>query len=441
MNLRYELKKVNGEYKMAQNSVSRTTLWGCVLGHGLEMYDFTLYGAFTTLIALHFFDQNSSESSFIFALLALSAGYIARPMGAVLFGYIGDIYGRKRSLILTILIASIATGTIGLCPSYISLGVLSSVILFIARFLQGFCAGAETSDASVYLIESSPKEKSSFGSSMIFLSGGIGCLIALFTSKLFLTFESDVAWRYPFLIGCFFGVFVLYLRFQSDESREFSQQNNNTANLSIVFKKLIFKHTSGLGKSISCGFLSGVTSTTIVVFVNLYLHKLKGFEMSSALTFSLYGLIPFIMSCFFCSRITSRETRNKVITLAMASLFILGGPYFYAVATGVVEAIIIAQVALGLCAGAFIAPVNSLLAEQFPPDVRCTGVSVGYNIGYAFTSGIYPILAFKLIDYTGNIYSPCVFILFFSGLALCAVLGPWRTSIRAQTDLNTTLPA
>lgn len=422
---------------MSKNKIPKNIFWSCVLGHGLEMYDFTLYGAFTTLIALHFFENMETKSSFLPALLALSVGYVARPFGAVLFGYIGDIYGRKKSLIFTMLIASIATGLIGICPPYASIGILAPILLFTARFMQGLCVGAETSDVSVFLIEHCQSERSSYGSAMIFLSGGVGYLIALFVSKIFIGFGSSWVWRIPFIIGFGVGVFVLYLRCNIEESIEFVNSMHDTKTLSFsFFKKLVRHHTSGIAKAIACGLLSGITSTTIIVFVNLYLYKVNDVDMTDALSFSVYGMIPFILSCYFCSKISSNHIRNKIIVIAASGLFFFAWPYFYLIGTGMTLIIVFAQIIFGILAGSFIAPVNSLLAEQFPAEMRCTGVSVGYNTGYALTSGFYPILAFTLIEITGNIYSPAIFILVFSSIALVAVYGRNNEKSTNITPIN-----
>lgn len=408
---------------MSNEEIPKITLWSCILGHGLEMYDFTLYGAFITIIALNFFSGVGSESSFFLALIALSVGYIARPLGAMLFGYIGDIYGRKKSLIFTILLASLATGTIGLCPSYTSIGILASVTLFLARLTQGLCAGAETSSASVFLIEHCTTERSSYGSAMIFLSGGSGCLIALLISKVFISLDFVWAWRIPFIIGLLVGGIILYLRFRVEESIEFKNNYVKKDIASFVFfSKLIKNHSFGLIKAFFCGTLSGITSTTIVVFVNLFLYKILNVRMSTSIVFSVYGLSSFLFSCFICSKISSRIIRDKVIISALIGLILWSVPYFYLISTRLSTLIIFAQIILGFLAGSFIAPIKSFLAEQFPVSVRCTGVSVGYNTGYALTSGLYPIMAFQLIEITGNIYAPAIFIFLFAVLLLFVVV-------------------
>jgi MFS family permease len=215
---------------------------------------------------------------------------------------------------------------------------------------------------------------------------------------------------------------VLYLRYNVKESVEFINSTHHKKALNFsFFKKLAQYHASGITKAVSCGLLSGTTSTTIVVFVNLYLHKVLGLEMADALSFSLYGMVPFILFCYFCSKIYSNYIRNKVIIGAIGGLILFAWPYFYIIGTGMTPTIILAQIILGILAGSFIAPVNSLLAEQFPAEVRCTGVSIGYNAGYALTSGLYPILAFKLIEITESIYSPAIFIFIFSLIAFVSI--------------------
>ena len=400
-------------------TVPRKTLWSCVLGHGLEMYDFTLYGTFTTVIADHFF----KATSFWPALLALSVGYLARPLGALLFGWVSDIYGRKTSLIFTILISSVATGVIGLCPSYALIGVFSSVLLCIARFAQGLCAGAETSDASVFLIENCPLEQTTYGSAVIFLSGSMGCLVALCMGQVFIALTAPWAWRVPFLLGCGAGAFILYLRVQVKESAAFTHKLKDSTKRPVMsfITHTIRQYPSPVFQAVCCGLLSGITSTTLVVFSNLYLHKILGIAMGSALFFSVFGMLPFMMSCFLCRRVSSRAARNKIVRGAVAGILFFSGPYFFLLQTGFPPVICAAQMLFGMLAGSFIAPINALLAEFFPVEVRCTGISVGYNTGYAFTSGLYPLLAFYLIEVTGCLYMPSLFPFFFAALALYVI--------------------
>lgn len=422
--------------KINNQKIPRLILWSSILGHALEMYDFTLYGAFTAFIASHFFPNTTFDGSFFFALIALSVGYVARPLGAIIFGYIGDIYGRKRSLILTISVASLSTGAIGICPSYSSIGILSSLILFLARFMQGLCAGSETSDASVFLIEHCKPNYSSYGSAMIFLSGATGCLIALLISRVLLSFSYEWAWRIPFILGLVAGTIVLYMRLKVKESIEYKNSRKlNTSFGFCLFHKIVTLYSAGFLKALSCGALSGITSTTIVVFINLFLYKILTVDIKSALSFSLYGLFTFIFSCFFCSKISSNYKRNNVIMYAILGLILFSLPYFYLVGTGSTFEIILAQMVLGIFAGAFIAPTNAFLAEQFPVNLRCTGVSVGYNTGFAITSGLYPILAFRIIELTGNVCAPAVFMIVFGLLALLAITTKPRLSHTARFGL------
>jgi MHS family proline/betaine transporter-like MFS transporter len=408
---------------------SKKLFWSCVLGNALELYDFTLYGVFTPLIAINFFPIVDDLSSFFASLTALTIGYFARPIGAILFGYIGDKYGRKKSLILTMMMMSIATGAIGLCPSYAFIGIASSIILFFARFIQGLCAGGETTGATIFLIENNPERSSSFSSAMIFVSGGVGCLIALFLGNIFLSISYSWGWRIPFLLGLLFGIFLLWLRLKTEESSEFIKVISNKKFITkFPIVDIMLKYPIGLTRAILCGALSGVMSSTIIVFINLYLFKILKLQLQSSLSYSAIGLVAFLLASFFCTKISSSLKRDKIILFGSLGLIVTAYPYFYILSTGVNFLIIIAQLILGLFSGCFVSLINSYLSEQFPLNVRFSGVSVGYNLGYAVCAGLFPILSFKLIDITGNIFSPAIYIIVIGILSSMAIGINYRKS-------------
>ena len=404
----------------SNNSIPRMTLYGSILGHGLEMYDFTLYGALINSISEAYF--TFSHSSFYLALLSLSTGYIARPFGALLIGYMADKYGRKIGLIFTIFCASLATGAIGLCPTYEQIGITAPIVLICARLLQGICAGAETSNSSVFLIEHCQKDSTSFGTSMIFFSGGLGCIIALLVSIIFLETEYLWGWRIPFVMGMVIGIIILFIRLKIsesliyEESRDYSQE--------IKFKdyyKILLFYNKKIISTVMCGALSGITSTTLIVFANLFLQKQHGIKTVESLLFSIYGLIAFLFSCFLCSKISSKITRRMVINISLIGLTIWSLPYFLLLNKNIFIYSLSAQIIFGTFAGAFISTTKSLVIEQFPAYIRCTLVSLGYNFGYAMTSGIYIFLSFWLINFTGYNVTPFILVSIFALLMLFTV--------------------
>ena len=394
-------------------TIPKVTVYGSILGHGLEMYDFTLYGALIGLISEAYF--TFSNSSFYLALLSLSTGYIARPFGALLIGYMADRYGRKTGLIFTIFCASLATGAIGLCPTYEQIGIIAPVVLVCARLLQGICAGAETSNSSVFLTEHCQKDSTSFGTSMIFFSGGLGCILALLVSLIFLETEYLWGWRIPFIIGMIIGIIILLIRLKINES--FIYEKSRYYSQQIKFKdyyNIFAFYNKKIIITIMCGALSGITSTTLIVFSNLFLQKEHGIKIAESLLFSIYGLIAFLFSCFFCSKINSKIIRKKVIRISLIGIIIWSLPYFLLLGQNIFIYSLSAQVILGIFAGAFISTTKSLVIEQFPVYIRCTLVSLGYNFGYAMTSGIYILLSFWLINFTGYNFTPFILLSIFA---------------------------
>jgi MFS family permease len=401
---------------------SNKVMWACILGNGLETYDFTLCGVFSSIITIHYFSSTSPKSAFFATLTALSVGYFARPLGALIFGHIGDKIGRKKSLMYSMTLMAIGTGAIGLCPSYEKIGIFASIFLFIARLIQGLCAGGEISGASIFLIEHSSREKSSFSSAIIFVSGGVGCLLALSIGGFFvdITKETEI-WRIPFFLGSIVGLVALYLRNSIEESPQFIESERKQILVKYPIFEAIKSYPLAMFRVICCGGFSGTMSSTVIVFSNMYLHKIINYPLKHSLFHSAIGLLSFVVTSFACSQVSSDKIRDKIILLGSIGIFLGVYPAFYFMQTGVLVLIIFGQVILGSLSGCFVSLINSFMSDLFPPEVRYSGLGLGYNIGYALCAGCLPLASFKLIELTGNVYSPVYFIMLMSVVGSVAV--------------------
>ncbi|HEX5126950.1 MAG TPA: MFS transporter, partial [Rhodocyclaceae bacterium] len=206
----------------------RKVIFASSLGTVFEWYDFYLYGSLAAIIGKQFFAGVNDTTSFIFALLAFSAGFAVRPFGAIFFGRLGDLIGRKHTFLITILIMGLSTALVGVLPGYASIGVAAPVILITLRLLQGLALGGEYGGAATYVAEHAPKGKRGFFTSWIQTTATLGLFLSLLVILACRRYISpddfdSWGWRVPFLISVLLLIISVYIRLQLNESPVFQK--------------------------------------------------------------------------------------------------------------------------------------------------------------------------------------------------------------------------
>ncbi|MHC6224901.1 MFS transporter [Pseudomonas sp. X10] len=206
----------------------RKVIFASSLGTVFEWYDFYLYGSLAAIIARHFFAGVNETTAFIFALLAFAAGFAVRPFGAIVFGRLGDMIGRKHTFLITIVIMGISTAVVGMLPSYATIGVAAPIILITLRLLQGLALGGEYGGAATYVAEHAPPGKRGFFTSWIQTTATLGLfmsLLVILACRTILGSEAfeEWGWRIPFLLSILLLVISVYIRLQLNESPVFQK--------------------------------------------------------------------------------------------------------------------------------------------------------------------------------------------------------------------------
>lgn len=204
----------------------RKVIFASSLGTVFEWYDFYLYGSLAAIIAKHFFAGVNETTSFIFALLAFAAGFAVRPFGAIVFGRLGDMIGRKHTFLITIVIMGISTAIVGFLPGYATIGVAAPIILITLRLLQGLALGGEYGGAATYVAEHAPKGKRGYFTSWIQTTATLGLFLSLLVILACRTILGNEAfeawgWRIPFLLSILLLIISVYIRLQLSESPVF----------------------------------------------------------------------------------------------------------------------------------------------------------------------------------------------------------------------------
>lgn len=377
-----------------------------MVGNALEWYDYALYGHFAAIISMQFFPSDDPFNSMLATFGVFAAGFLTRPLGAVLFGYIGDRYGRKISLAVSILLMAIPTASIGLLPTYAQIGVAAPILLTVIRLLQGLSLGGEFSGSITYVTEHAPMRKRGIvGSSAMFslvLGILVGSLVAtVFAETLSTEDLTSWGWRVPFVIGLVIGLVGLYIRTQLHESPVY-QEAKSAGHLSSRPLREAFGH-HWQEMLLAVGFYMAVTVPfyMLAVFMNTFVTRVLGQPIEDALLMNTLNLLVMMVMVPFSGALSDKIGRKPVLIAVAIGYILLSYPIFHLLVQGGFLNALISQLLLAALVGWFIGPIPALLVELFPTSVRYTGMSVSYNFCAAAFGGTTPIVATWMVQVTG----------------------------------------
>lgn len=390
-----------------QSDLRRRILIPCLIGNSLEFYDFTLCGVFIAILGKNFFPSGDDFAALLGGIFAFSAAFWTRPLGALLFGYIGDKYGRKQALTFSVLFMGVPTLIIGLLPTYASIGLIAPCILLGCRLMQGLCTGGEYNGAAVFALEHM-KAKPGMISGLISASCVVGAVSATLMAYIvtnFLTFEQ--AWRIPFYLGACVAVVGYILRKRAMETTEFIKRKP-IKGLPIV--EIIKNHPKQYALAIASGAFNGILSYTLFGFLNLYLTQYIGVKETGSLFFNIFGLFAFMICCPIFGRISDKISPYHSMILASVVAIFSSWIGFFLLQYGSVEEIITGQIFIGIGVGSFVGPSHIFLQKQFLPEVRYTGVASGFSIGMAITGGTTALMMTYVLKQTHLLLAPAIYI-------------------------------
>ncbi|WP_199862342.1 MFS transporter [Plantibacter sp. CFBP 8804] len=408
------------------------------VGNFIEWYEFGIYGFLATILAAQFFSdgQQTGIESLIATYASFAIAFFFRPVGAALFGRIGDRIGRKPTLILVLVMMSGATALIGILPTYASIGIAAPILLTLVRILQGLSAGGEFGGAVSVMTEFAPAGKRGFyGSWQSFtvalgLLGGAGT-VALLASLLS---EADLAawgWRIAFLLAIPLGAVALFLRLKLEETPEF--QKVAAADTTDVAKPVVVRAGAAeTAKAILLGIgrLMGWSAAgyTFLVVMPSYLQSSLNASFQEALISTVLANAGFAATILPAGWLSDKIGRRWVmlagtgliVILALPLLNVLQNPDLGVGVHGL--AVFVAGAVVGLIAG----PGPAMLAEMFPTSVRYTGLGLSYSISNAIFSGSAGLIITSLIASTGNVDVPAYYVMatcLVSAIAIATLRG------------------
>ncbi|TCC40761.1 MFS transporter [Kribbella speibonae] len=404
---------------------TRRSLVAGTVGNFVEWYEFGAYGFFATVIAANFFSSTatSDAESLIKTYASFALAFFFRPIGAAVFGRVGDRIGRRPTLILVLLLMTLSTTLIGLLPTYASVGAAAPWLLTLVRALQGLSAGGEFGGAVSIMTEFAPRTKrglygawQSFTVALGLLAGaGLAATLATTLSKDAL---SDWGWRVPFLVALPLGLVALWLRLKLDETPSFTrvQEQPRPAAAGEVAKAIAL----GIGRLMGWS----AAGYTFLVVMPSYLQATLNATFQQALVATVLANTGFAVSILPAGWLSDRIGRRPVMVAGAALVVVLAFPLMNLLqdkesgnaAKGI--AVFVAGLIVGLMAG----PGPAMLAEMFPTRARYTGLGLAYSLSNAVFSGSAGLIITELIKRTKNIDIPAWYVVVTCAVSVIALL-------------------
>jgi MFS transporter, MHS family, proline/betaine transporter len=410
-----------------------------MIGNGLEWYDFMIYGLLATTIGAQFFPVDGVYNQLILSFGVFAAGFLMRPLGAVIFGCLGDKIGRKYSLAVSILVMAFSTAAIGLIPNYATIGILAPLILTLLRLIQGLALGGELSVSIAYVVEHGNQEKRGLIGSSILVSMMIGILIA---KGIIVTLQQIVGpeafqvwgWRIPFILGVFIGLVGFYIRTSLGESPVYTEAKQQQALSKRPVQETFFKYGKEL--LVVHGLYCAVTIPFygFTIFMKTYLEDILNYSYDDVGVIDLVSSIVLLIVIPISAQLSDRWGRRTVLGIGCMLFFTLTYPAFALIQTENFISCLVGQILLAITIGVYIGPVPAVLIEAFPTSIRSTAAGLASNITATLLGGTSPAIITLLIQKTGSFYAPCWYFIASAVISAVSLLFYPETNKRNLND-------
>jgi MHS family proline/betaine transporter-like MFS transporter len=384
--------------------ISRTSMAVAALSTIVEWYDFTLYLYFATVLSRVFF--GGGETSLLATLGGFAVAYGMRPLGAMVFGHIGDRIGRRRMLLLSMMLMTLAMLATALLPSHASLGPAAGLLLILLRCFMAFSVGGEYTGVVAYLLEGARAERRGFITSLASAASEIGALLAVGVSALTVSAVSTAqldawGWRIPFFVGAALAGCVWIARSSMEESPDFERQVAQDTVPASPIGHTLAHHRPALYRTFAISALGSITYYVGITYVPAFLSSSGILPEERSLWLSTLAAVAVILVTPLTGALSDRVGRRPVLVWLAAAGVLLPLATFELMTRGAEAQIALGAVLLACLAGGVSAVGAPATAEQFPGEGRLSGLALGVTMATAIFGGLTPFLAELLIAFTG----------------------------------------
>ena len=408
-----------------------------ISGNILEYYDFTVYTVFSVAIGKAFFPDNSEIVQILSSLGVFAAGFVPRPVGGIIFGYVADKHGRRVSLITSMLGMTIPTFIIGLIPSYSEIGFLAPACLVLMRLLQGLCISGEGAGAAIFILEHYQNLRPGFTAGIVHASNIAGTLFAAIVGIIFAYFfpKLDWAWRFAFIFGGLMGLVGFYFRLKVAETPIFLMLSKKKQTLKAPFLNVLKNAKTSMFVTFCLGACASSIVYLIKTYINIYHCNVLRFDDTIARAYLAYSSIVMMIAMPISGHISDVIGRFRMITISAISVFILAAPCFILLSYENIFQQFTALTLLAILGGMIAGSAYIFIISLFSPEQRFSGVAFSYNLGIALCGGTSAVISRWLVEITGLYYAPSLYIMLTSSIFL-TVIYIMRNSIKKLLDIN-----
>jgi metabolite-proton symporter len=421
----------------------RKVIAASLVGTSLEWYDFFLYGTASALVFNKLFFPNFDPLvGTLLAFATYAVGFIARPLGGLVFGHFGDRVGRKQVLIVTLLIMGIATFLIGALPTYQAIGVAAPILLVVLRFVQGLGLGGEWGGAVLMSLEHGAPDRRGLNASWpqvgvpvgnLLAAGVLGLLNLLLTEDAFLSW----GWRVAFFLSGALVLVGLWIRLTITESPLFEEVESAGEKARMPLIEVIKRHPRGLLVAMGARLGTDVAFYTFTLYILTFLTANLGLPRSVGLNAVLIGSAVQVALIPLFGGLSDRYGRRPVYALGAVSAAVWAFVFFPLLSTRSPVVIVLATVVALVTHAAMYGPQAAFIAEMFSTELRYSGASMGYQIAGVLGGGIAPLVSIALAGATGTAFAVSFYVLAMVALTLVAL---WAAPETAWEDLHDHAP-
>lgn len=383
--------------------ITSCKLWNACLGNLFEHYDTALFGLLSPFLAPLIFPKHEPITALILTYAIIPLGMLARPFGSLVFGYIGDVYGRSHALFLTLAGMSFVSGCIAFSPTYLQAGLLAPVIFCLGRIFQNFLAAGETMGGAIYLLENSSEKRHDLLSSLYSASTMGGHLLASFGIFILSYYNLiDPGWRFLYLTGCLTAFFGAVLRRSSPAIAQSPTQFSQTL---FNLKSILWTNRKQLTLiAITAGF-SHATYSIALILMNGLIPLVSPLTKAEVMRINTYLLILDFCALPFFGWIASKVPREKLMLAASLGVVIFAMPLMLSLQEASLTSMIGVRIAFVIFGVAFCAPFHAWAQQLIAPNGRYAVISLGYSLGTQLLGGPTAALGLWCFQKTGVIAS------------------------------------
>ncbi|KAA8920545.1 proline/betaine transporter [Xanthomonas sontii] len=407
------------EVTVVDKPMLKRAVGAAALGNAMEWFDFGVYGYLAVTLGHVFFPSTNPTAQLIATFATFTVAFLVRPLGGLVFGPLGDRYGRQKVLAATMILMALGTFSIGLIPSYARIGIWAPILLLVARLVQGFSTGGEYGGAATFIAEYSTDRNRGFMSSWLEFGtlGGYIAGAATVTALHFALSDAqmlDWGWRVPFLIAGPLGLLGLYMRMKLEETPAFQayaeeaeKREHDAPGLGALFRI----HWPQLLKCVGLVLVFNVTDYMLLTYMPSYLSVTMGYAESKGLLLIIIVMLVMMPLNVLGGLFSDRLGRKPMVIGACIALLVLAVPCLRLVGTGNDWLIFLGLMLLGVALVCFTSSMPSTLPALFYTPVRYSALSIAFNVSVSLFGGTTPLVTAWLVERTGDPLVPAYYLM------------------------------